>query len=298
MSWQATFINHLIRFLLPHGSDHVDILKRRQRLEALSRYAIIPPYIRSIPIRIGNLSAEWLKTANTPDAFVFIYLHGGGYVLCSVSTHRDLITRLVKASGIQALGINYRLAPEHPFPAALEDATQAYRWLLAEGFDPQKIVIGGDSAGGGLTIATLIKLRDSGDPLPAGGVCLSPWMDLAITGDTIRTRAKNDPILNKDEVTMMAKPYVGDNDPTLPLISPVYAELHDLPPLLIQVGSDEILLDDSIRLANKARESGVDVTFEIWEGMVHVFQAFAVLLPEGRKAIDKIGKFVQLRVGL
>jgi monoterpene epsilon-lactone hydrolase len=248
------------------------------------------------PVQMNGVFAEWVAASNANPDQVILYLHGGGYVVCSINTHRDLIVRLSRASNMRALAVDYRLAPEHPFPAALEDATCAYHWLLASGYDPAKIIIAGDSAGGGLTLATLISLRDSGDPLPAGAVCLSPWTDLAGTGESMKTKAKKDVILQTIKTKQMANPYAGSHDLKHPLISPLYADLQGLPALLIQVGTDEILLDDSTRLAEKARAAGVDVTLEIWDGMDHVFQAQAIILPEARRAIEGIGKFMRERV--
>jgi acetyl esterase/lipase len=192
---------------------------------------------------------------------------------------------------MRALAINYRLAPEHPYPAALEDAATAYRWLLSQGNDPARIIIAGDSAGGGLTLATLVALREAGEPLPAGAVCISPWTDLACTGDCVHEKAPLDKILSPDGLTRSAKSYAGGHELRSPLISPLYADLRGLPPLLIQVGTDEILLDDAKRIAEKAQIAGVDITLEIWEEMFHVFQIIP-FLPETKQALGQIGDFV------
>jgi acetyl esterase/lipase len=189
--------------------------------------------------------------------------------------------------------IEYRLAPEHVFPAALEDALTAYRWLLANGTKPEHIVIGGDSAGGGLAMALLTTLRDKGDPLPAGAVLLSPWTDVAGTGESMTTHAEIDPWLSSAAFNFVAPLYAGAEDIRNPLISPVFADLHGLPPLYIHVGTDEILLNDSTRLAERAKAVGVTAHLQVWEGMWHVFQAFAYTLPEGQQAIDQIGEFIR-----
>jgi acetyl esterase/lipase len=222
-----------------------------------------------------------------------LYLHGGGYVIGSLTTHRGLAGRLSQAAKARVLLIDYRLAPEHPFPAAVEDATAAYRWLLAHGCTPARLAIAGDSAGGGLTVATLVALRDAGQPLPAAGVCLSPWTDLEGLGESVTSKASADPIVQKEMLLRLASCYLGDADPRTPLAAPLYADLRGLPPLLVQVGTAEILLDDALRLAERAKAAGVAVTLEAWDDMIHVWQLFAPLLPEGQQAIARIGEFVQ-----
>jgi acetyl esterase/lipase len=196
-------------------------------------------------------------------------------------------------SDARVLGLNYRLAPEHPFPAAVEDSVAAYRWLLAEGISPNRIAIGGDSCGGGLTIATLVALKYFGDPLPAAGISHSGWTDLAHTGDTFLTKAEVDPLIDREMLEGMAAAYLGDRSRTTPLASPYYADLRGLPPLLVQVGTAEVLLDDSLRLTDRAKEAGVDVTLEVWDDMPHVWQAFATFLPEARQALESCGEFVK-----
>ena len=191
------------------------------------------------------------------------------------------------------LGLNYRLAPENPFPAAVDDALAGYRYLLDHGFEPAHIAIAGDSAGGGLTLATLVAIRDAKLPLPAAGVCLSPWVDMEAKGESMTTRADMDPIASRDALFMMAQSYLGGNDPKTPLAAPLHADLKGLPPLLIQVGDAEVLLDDSNRVAARARTSQVKVTLEIWPEMIHVWQLFASFLPEGQEAIEGIGKFIR-----
>jgi acetyl esterase/lipase len=189
--------------------------------------------------------------------------------------------------------IDYRLAPEHPHPAAVEDSTRAYRWLLETGSNPKRMAIAGDSAGGGLTVATLVALRDAGVPLPAAAVCLSPWVDLEGIGESMTTKAAVDPMVQREPLLRMASMYLAGQDPRTPLAAPLYADLRGLPPLLIQVGTAETLLDDSVRLAERARAAGVQVTLEPWEDMIHVWQAFAAMLPEGQQAIERIGEFLR-----
>ncbi len=244
-------------------------------------------------VSAGGVPAEWIVPPNAADDRVILYLHGGGYVMGSINTHRAMIARIARASEAKALALNYRMAPEDPFPTAVDDATAAYRWLLAQGYKPGKMVISGDSAGGGLTLATLLALRDAGIPLPAAAVPISPWADLEGTGASVETRAAADPMVDKAGLLRMAQMYAGDSDPKNPLISPIYADYKGLPPMLIQVGDAEILLDDSTRVAERARAAGIKVELEAWPEMFHVWHVFAKILPEGQQAIDRIGEYVR-----
>jgi epsilon-lactone hydrolase len=245
------------------------------------------------PLIAGGIKSEWVAVPGADPGRAILYLHGGGYVIGSINTHRDLAARLSRASKARVLLIDYRLAPEHPHPAAVEDSVAAYRWMLAQGLKPARIAVAGDSAGGGLTVAALVAIRDAKLPLPAAGVCLSPWVDLEGIGDSMTSKAKADPIVQRDGLVEMAKAYLGGNSPRTPLAAPLYADLAGLPPLLIQVGTAETLLDDSTRLAERARKAGVNVTYQPWENMIHVFQVFAPILDEGQQAIDQIGEFVR-----
>ena len=240
----------------------------------------------------GEVPAEWILPPNAGNRVV-LYLHGGGYIMCSVETHRGLVARLARAARARALSVDYRLAPEHPYPAAVEDATAAYRWLIKTGVKPTQVVIAGDSAGGGLTLATLVKLRDAGDPLPAAAVCISPWVDLTMTGQSMSTKVKADPFVQKDLAQFMARNYLGDANPRTDLASPLYADLRGLPPLLIHVGTAETLLSDATRIAEKAAEADVNVTLDIWKDMIHGWHIYAPFLPEGKEAIKSIGKFIR-----
>ena len=254
-----------------------------------------PDGVTCTPVDAGGVSAEWSVAAGVDEAKVVLYVHGGGYVMGSAGSHRDMTGRLSKAAGARVLSLNYRLAPEHPFPAPVDDAVAAYRWLLAQGISPGNIAVAGDSAGGGLAIAALLALRDAGEPLPAAGIGISAWVDMEGTGESMTTRAAVDPVVQKEGLLGMAKLYLGDADPKSPLAAPLHADLGGLPPLLLQVGDAETLLDDSMRLAEKARAAGVDVTLKVWDEMPHVWHLFAPILPEGRQAIDEIGSFVQAR---
>jgi epsilon-lactone hydrolase len=249
--------------------------------------------IQTERVGAGGRPAEWIIAPGAADDRVLLYLHGGGYVIGSMRTHRGMISRIARASGARALGLEYRLAPENPFPAAVEDSITAYRWLLSIGIAPKNIVIGGDSCGGGYAVSTLVALRYQGEPLPAAGVCISAWTDLTHTAESFTTKAAVDPVVQRELLEFMAKAYLGDRDRRTPLASPLYADLSGLPPLLIQVGSAETLLDDSTGLAERARAVGVDVTLEVWNDMPHVWHMFAPILPEGQRAIERIGEFIR-----
>ena len=242
------------------------------------------------------LPAEWIVPTGADPDVRLVYLHGGGYVAGSPRTHRGMVSRIAKAARCVALVPDYRLAPEHPFPAALEDAQLALRYALDHGPDgiapSTRVVLAGDSAGGGLALATVIAARDAGERLPARVATLSAWTDLAATGDSVRTRAEADPMIPAALLAGWCRHYLGDRDPTAPLASPLYADLRGLPPMLLQVGDAEVLLDDSVRFAARARDAGVDVTLEVFPELFHVFQAFAGALPEGREAIAKLAAFL------
>lgn len=265
----------------------------RAGMEAMTTAFALPPDVTVTPVSAGGVPAAWVTTPEIDEHRVVLYLHGGGYCLGSITTHRDLAQRVSRAARARVLLIDYRLAPEHPHPAAVEDSTAAYRWLLSQGVDPAHLAIAGDSAGGGLTVATLVALRDAGVRLPAAGVCLSPWVDLEGVGESMTSKASVDPMIQAEPLRRFGKHYLGSHDPRTPLAAPLYADLSGLPPLLIQVGTAETLLDDSIRIAERARKAGVKVTLDPWEDMIHVFQAFAVMLPEGQQAIERIGEFVR-----
>jgi acetyl esterase/lipase len=219
-------------------------------------------------------------------------LHGGGYVLGSLATGRPLASRVAHAAEARILNVEYRLAPEHPFPAALHDSVTAYTGLLHEGVDPATIAVLGDSAGGGLAVATLVAARDQGLPLPAAGVCISPWVDLTLSNSSLFTNDGRDPQINRHLLAEMAAAYLQGQEPTLPLASPAYADLSGLPPLLIHAGTAEVLFDDARMLAVAANNAGVEVTLELYEHMIHVWHAYAPGLPEGGAAIDRIASWL------
>jgi monoterpene epsilon-lactone hydrolase len=288
---------HLLRFRLKKETvdwdSYASILRFRQEAEEGSaRFGKIPAGIEVSPVTVDGLSAEWIWPAQATKDKVILYTHGGGYVSGSCSDHRSVVAKFVSGSNVGALLFEYRLAPEHPYPAAVDDSMRAYRWLLAQGISPPNIVIVGESAGGGLCLATLLALRDKGIPLPAAAVALSPWTDLKCTGESYTTKAKVC-LSPQGTWTAFSKHYVKDNDPYLPWISPLYGDLHGLPPMLIYVGEDEIFRDDSIHFAEKAKEAGVDVTLRVGEGMFHCYPVCAPLFPEATQAMDEICDFIK-----
>lgn len=273
----------------PGGS----IAEARARLDALPDPSNFPAGTRVERTTAGGRPAEWLVPPDAATDRVVLFLHGGAYCIGSCASHRELAARLAGAAGARALVVEYRLAPEHRFPAAVDDAVAAYRWLLASGVAPGRIALAGDSAGGGLAMAALVALRDAGEPLPAGAALISPWADLSGASPSLQTRAAADPWLTPARLTQRAGLYLGDADPCAPLASPVYADLRGLPPLLILVGSDEILLDDAARLAERARAAGVPVSLAVYEGMWHVWPLWAADLPEGERAVGQLGAFIR-----
>ena len=256
-----------------------------------------PADVEIQPVNAGGVPAEWVIPPGAMARRTILYFHGGGYLVGAPKDYREMVSHIARAAQAQALTIDYRLAPENPHPAAVEDAVAAYRWLLGSGVEPGRTVLAGDSAGGGLTVATLVSLRGGSDRLPAAGVCICPWVDLEITGKSMDTNAEADPLVKRDVVINMAAAYLQGQDPRTPLASPLHADLGGLPPLLIQAGTSETLLDDASRLAERARIAGVHVTFEPWPDMIHVWQWFGSFLPEARQAIDRIGEFVRQRTG-
>ena len=242
---------------------------------------------------------EWIEpvAADHPARTrCILYLHGGAYIAMSPRTHRSVTSRLAASADARLFALDYRLAPEHPFPAALEDALAAWHALSAR-IPPGSIAVAGDSAGGGLALALLIALRDAGERLPAAAVLFSPWTDLAATGSSLNDNDAADPLFFGSWVAPMARHYLAGTSATNPLVSPVYADLAGLPPLLIQVGDCEVLLDDSRRVAENARRSSVDVTLEVWPRVPHGWQVFAPILPEGRAALTTAGVFVRRKLG-
>lgn len=253
--------------------------------------------VTGTPVSAGGVPAEWVDPEGGAQDKVIIYLHGGGYVAGSIDSHRNLLGHLARASGARVLALDYRLAPENAWDAPVTDSVAAYRWLLDQGIAAANITIAGDSAGGGLTMATLLALRDEGVAQPACAVGISPWLDMEFNGESMKTRAEVDPLITEDGIRKMGEQFLGGADPTNPLASPLHGDLAGLPPLLIQVGDHETLLDDSTRFAAKAEAAGVDTTLEVWPEMIHVWHGSAGFVPEADQAITRIAEFTTTHLG-
>lgn len=243
------------------------------------------------PVTAGAVPAAWIGTPPRSGP-VILFFHGGGFSVGSSHDHLGLCDRLSRAAGMPVLSVDYRLAPEHPFPAAIEDCVQTYGWLLSQGFVPSDIVPAGISAGGTLALSLLLALKKNGTPLPRAVCCMSPAVDLAFPGKSVKTNQEKDWI-TPARLDMIREQYLAGQDPADPLASPIHGNLSGLPPMLLQVGSHELLLDDVSRFAEKARQAGVQVTLEVWEEMIHTWQIFASAIPEGRQAIDLAGRFIR-----
>lgn len=245
------------------------------------------------PVDANGVPAEWTSTPAADVSRVILFLHGGGYVSGSIASHRHLVAEAGRAAGARTLALDYRRAPEHPFPAAVDDAMAGYRFLLSTGVAPSRICIAGDSAGGGITLAALVTIRDAGLKLPGCAWCISPWIDLEAIGASMTSKAAVDPMIQRDYLREIAGMYLNGADPRSPLAAPLYAELAGLPPMLIQVGTAETLLDDAVRLAERAAAADVRVTLEAWPEMIHVWHLFHPQLSEGRRAITAAGNFIR-----
>jgi acetyl esterase/lipase len=275
---------------LPPGVE-IPLEQMRKNMEKVAFKAADD--IQAENVTVAGRAAEWVRAPGSQTGRAILYLHGGGYVMGSANTHRSMVGEISRAAQAVALLVDYRLAPEFPFPAAVEDGVAAYKWLLDQGFAPKNLAIAGDSAGGGLAVATLVSARDQGLPMPAAAVPISPWSDLTCTNESYKTRAEADPMVGSGSIGNMANRYLQGKDAKNPYASPNFASLKALPPLLIHVGRDEVLLDDSIKLDQKAKADGVSSTLEIWEDMIHVWHAFHPMLPEGKQAIERVGAFLR-----
>ena len=297
ISLRAKSVRLGLSWFVKRRTRHETLEQSRRRLLVMEAVIPHPPRgTETITINVGGVSADQVITpASRPNRHV-LYLHGGGYRLGAPSTYRHLTWRIASAAQAQVLVIDYRLAPENPFPAALEDAVSYYCWLLAEGADARQIVVIGDSAGGGLALALLLKLRDSSLPRPAAAVVLSPWTDLALTGASLTLNAKLDAIVEAEDAPIFAADYLAGTDPRHPYASPLYGDPTGLPPTLIQVGSEEVLRDDAVRMAENMQRAHCQAELQIWPRMPHVWHFLAPILPEAREAIAEISKFVQRTV--
>lgn len=285
-----------VRRLLASRPRPTSLAERRARLDGIGSADPVPTDITFEAATPGGAPAEWSLAPGADPAKVLIFFHGGGYCAGSIASHRGLVSRAGRAAGARGLAVGYRLAPENPFPAALEDARAAYEAVLSQGIDPARVAIGGDSAGGGLSLALMAGLRDEGRPLPARGWLVSPWVDLAMTGESLMTKAAVDPLISKAYLEELAGAYLAGADPADPRASPLHANLAGLPPLLIQVGSAETLLSDATRLAARAGAADVAVTLEVWPHMIHAWPLWAARLEAGRAALASAGAFI--RAGL
>jgi epsilon-lactone hydrolase len=292
--------SYLFRTIIKLASSRItsttSIPELRAKMGLASGKPFLPLGVTIIPIKLDGVSAEWIYPPNVSPQSIILYLHGGGWTLGWSNTERRMLAYICQAARCRALVVDYRLAPENRFPAALTDCFSAYCWLLGTGVSPQKIVIAGDSAGGNLALSTLLALRDAGEPLPGAAICISAVTDLECTGESFNTN--KDPSLTTGFVKTMIQHYIGEQNPRLPLISPHHGNLGGFPPMLIQVGGDEILLSDSVRLAENARIAGVDVQLAIWPKMWHVWHTLVPVLPEAKQAIREIGTFIQLHLDI
>src|SRR5262245_26658568 len=273
-----------------------DVGFSRARCEKLAARLGGPPEANGEQVDAGGVPAEWVAAPGFDATRAVLYLHGGGYAIGSLNTHRRMAYDISAACGARVLLIDYRLAPEHPFPAAVDDTAKAWRWLLQQGLASGRLAIAGDSAGGGLTIATLVNLRDLKLALPACAVAISPWIDLEGVGTSMTARSAQDPMVQKAGLKWMADMYLAGKDSKTPLAAPLHADLKGLPPVLVQVGSAETLLDDATRLAEKLHTSGGEVKLSVWPNQLHVFPFFAPILSEGRDGCIEIGNYIRSKV--
>ena len=288
---------HKIRDLVASKPIPSEIKANRAFLDAGARP--LAKGVEGTLINASGVTAEMQIPEGAASDAVILYFHGGGYVGGSIASHRNLTGNLALASKCQLLSVEYRLAPENPHPAAVEDAINSYKWLLNEGYEPKKIAISGDSAGGGLAIAAQLKIRDEGLPLPVASAPISPWIDMGLSGDTMSSRQSRDPLIRLDLIREFKSQFLGpNNNSNDPYASPLQADLSGLPPMLIHVGDDEMLLSDSERLAEKASAAGVSVTLEVWPEMIHVWHTFVGLFPEAQDGINRIAEFFSIHLEL
>ena len=293
ISFRARIVRFMTRQYFKRITLDADVQRMRAAWNVMEGKSSVAKGVQVRQATIEGIHCEWLVPEGCDGAPVLYYLHGGAYLMGSPQTHRRMVSHIARASGMRALVPNYRLAPEHRFPAAIEDSIAVYRSLLEAGTDPAAMAIAGDSAGGNLTMATLLALRDAGDPLPTAVCLMSPWLDLAAEGESMDSRAKHDPWFRSEDIPEIVEKYCSKYDTKNPLVSPVYADPSNLPPTLIQVGDHEILLSDSTRMADKISEAGGSVTLQIWPDMWHVFQLFVGLMPESKRAINDISTFLK-----
>ncbi len=293
MSIRASLISFIMKHTIRKQFDQLeDVPALREAMKNSEQLSgKLPDKVAVVPQALGDLPMDWLTLDETDQNRVIMYLHGGGYIVGSAAGYRDICWRLAELAGCRVLFVDYRLAPENPFPAAVEDATAAYRWLLDEGYHPSQIAICGDSAGGGLSVATLLNLKNLGLPLPACAMLMSPWVDLSLSGNSMKDFDGTDCILTAQALKKMADNYLGERDRQAPLASPLFGDLSELCPISVHVGSQEVLYSDSERLVEGVLAAGGQAEIEVWHKMPHVFPVFAARIPEGKLALEKMADF-------
>lgn len=290
-SWQTRVLNHVLHHTLKHMMSGASSVQEMRRFIEAKGPPRLPPDVSAEPVQAHAFRGEWIRTPESSEARTLLYLPGGGFMLPASQQIPLFVARIDREAGTRALLLHYRLAPEHPFPAGLEDCLAAYRYLIDLGTDPKSIVIAGDSAGGGLALSTLLALRDDGDPLPAGAVVISPFTDFSFGGESRFANSRHDPLLSADGIRQMNAIYLDDALHDNPLVSPVYGDFAGLPPVLAQVGSTEVLLDDAVRTAERAASQGVDFEVEVWDEVPHVWHVWS-FLPEAKTATTRLARFI------
>jgi len=291
---------HVVMDMLRSGPDmsQMSLPQVRAIIDQGGIAATLPADLRSESTTIGGVPAEWSSTPTADDSAVLLYLHGGGYLFGSIVSHRGMVTNLGALAGMRTLAVDYRLAPEHPFPGAIDDVVASYRHLLDQGFDPARIAVGGDSAGGGLAIALLLAAREAGLPLPGAALCISPWVDMTLAGESLKTKAPMDALVSESLLAQAVEAYLGNRaERQDPRVSPLFGDLAGLPPVMIQVGSHEVVLDDATRLASRLAAADVSVRLDVWGELPHVWHLYADLLSEGREALAQAAEFLRQRIG-
>lgn len=297
MSWQSRILNVVLqlgKWQVAHGD--IDMVKNQMRLSMnrLAELEIQPSWVRRHNELIAGVPCEWISVSETAaDAGIVLYMHGGGFVAGSPASHRDMAWRLSRESGLRVLMVDYRLAPEFPFPAQLDDCLAVYRALLDGGLAPARLAVAGDSAGGNLALVTVLSAREQGLPLPAAVIALSPWGDLTHSGESVVLNAKRDHMIPVGLIDQIATMYAGERDLTAPMLSPVFADYSGFPPLMLHAAAEEVLRDDALRINERAEAAGVDVSCHVWDKVPHAFPVFAQYLPEGRSAIRRMATFLQ-----
>ncbi len=295
-SIRAKLVRYLSSAVLRrHDAATLDIGRIRRQTAWLGRLQMTALGVKVDRDEVNDLYAEWLTPKSRRDGKLLLYLHGGAYIVGGCDMHRHMVSHIAKAGQVQALVPEYRLAPEHRFPAAVEDAVGVFHSVLKSGIKANDIIIAGDSAGGGLAVATLLALRDAGEAMPGAAVLMSPFLDATGSGDSMRTRADVDPWFKPEDLAVITAHYCDPHQKRFPLVSPVFADVEGLPPMLIQVGDHEILLSDSKRFADLLIAAGIEVELTVWPEMYHVFQMFVGKMPEARQAINRIGEYIRSR---